>query len=364
MSTADPRTAAVRLGARLILPAVARLSAWIAAVRLGARLTPPAAVACLAAFALAAVSAVTSTAADRNRGAQALPGDGPRPVVAQATAGDPPGDTFGNGAVQVDLLSFAAEVEGADLVVGMTFAAPVTLPDAPGDAALTGYVDLDVDQDGDTGNEGFVDFFSPYDSGLGIEYYVDLGSYDSETGTMEVIDDGNATIAGAAAATFSAGATALEIRIPAAVLADDGAVHTAVVAGTALGPTDAAPNGGLVTSGPGPNPGAVLLNNDRFAVEIEWRDFFGNTGIGQLAVRSDDSANFWFFNPNNWELLIKVLDGCATNDRYWVFLSAVTTVEYTVTVHDTQSQVTRTYTNDLGETPTVVTDTAAFDTCP
>ena len=89
-----------------------------------------------------------------------------------------------------------------------------------------------------------------------------------------------------------------------------------------------------------------------------------DTGTGQLAVRSDDSANFWFFNADNWELLIKVLDGCGTNDRYWVFLSAVTTVEYTVTVHDTQSQVTRTYTNDLGETPTAITDTAAFDTCP
>lgn len=310
-----------------------------------ARLVPLAVAACLAASAATAAPAA------------------PRPAVAQVTVGDPTGDTFGDGAVQVDLVSFAATVEGSDLVIEMAFAGPVTLPDAGGDDALTGYVDLDVDQDGDTGNEGFVEFFSSYDTGLGIEYFIDLASYDSGDGTMEVIDDGDGTIAGAAAATFSAGATMLEIRVPTAVIADDGAVHTAVVVGTAL-PSDAAPNGGLVTSGPGPGAGAVLLNGDRFAVEIEWRDFVGNTGTGQLAVRSDDSANFWFFNPNNWELLIKVLDGCATNDRYWVFLSAVTNVEYTVTVHDTQSQVTRTYGNDLGETPTAITDTAAFDTCP
>lgn len=362
--TADNRTPALLRNAGPTRPTTARGTASASQVRRARLLAPAVAIGLAALTSLAAAAAPAAAAERRWNDRAVLPGDGPRHVIAQATVSDPAGDTFGAGADQVDLLSFAAAVDGADLVLEMTFAAPVTLPDAGGDAALSGFVDLDVDQDGDTGNQGFVDFFSPYDTGLGIEYYIDLGSYDSANGTMAVVDDGDSTIAGAAAATFSAGATMLEIRVPTAVLADDGAVHTAVVAGTALEPTDAAPNGGLVTSGPGPGTGAVLLNGDRFAVEIEWRDFFGNTGTGQLAVRSDDSANFWFFNPNNWELLIKVLDGCATNDRYWVFLAAVTTVEYTVTVHDTQSQVTRTYTNELGETPTVITDTAAFDTCP
>ena len=55
-----------------------------------------------------------------------------------------------------------------------------------------------------------------------------------------------------------------------------------------------------------------------------------------------------------------MLDGCAVNGNYWVFLSAVTTVEYTVTVTDTESQVTRVYRNELRERPSAVTDTAAF----
>lgn len=335
-----------------------------AAGRRSDRLTPPSLAALLAALALLSpLAAAPAGAADRQWGDRPpAAGAAPRPVVAQATVADPAFDTFGDGTVQIDLVSFAAGVEGPDLVLEVAFIAPVAFPGTGGDDALTGYVDLDVDQDGNTGNQGFVDGFSPYFSGLGIEYYVELGSYDS--GTMDVIDDSDGSIAGQATATFSGGDTMLEIRVPLTVIADDGAVHTALIVGTAIEPTDAAPNGGLISSGQGPTTGAVLLNGDRFAVDIEWHDFRGNNGTGHLAVRSDDSANFWFFNANNWELLIKVLDGCSTNDRYWVFLSAVTTVEYRVTVNDTQEQVTRVYTNDLGETPSAITDTAAFDTCP
>lgn len=337
-----------------------------AAGRRSARPTPPAIAACFAAACLVfLLAAAPADAADRRWGARAgAASDEPRAAVAQATIGDDVGDTFGDGPVQIDLVSFAAGIEGPDLVIELAFADPVALPHTPGDDALIGYVDLDVDQNGATGNESFVDFFSPYDTGLGIEYFVDLGSYDPGSGTMDVVDDGDASIAGEATATFSGGATMLEIRVPTAVIADDGVVHTAVVVGTVIEATDAAPNGGFITSGQGPSGGAVLLNDDRFAVDIEWRDFFGNTGTGQLAVRSDDSANFWFFNPNNWELLIKVLDGCPVNDRFWVFIAAVTTVEYTVTIHDTQEQVTKSYSNALGETPIIITDTAAFNTCP
>jgi hypothetical protein len=40
---------------------------------------------------------------------------------------------------------------------------------------------------------------------------------------------------------------------------------------------------------------------------------------------------------NNLEMLIKVLDACAFNNRYWVFFSAGTNVEFTLTVTDTRS---------------------------
>ncbi len=106
------------------------------------------------------------------------------------------------------------------------------------------------------------------------------------------------------------------------------------------------------------------LNQYRFQVEVEWRDFEGNTGFGR-AVRqgSPDSGLYWFFDPGNWEMLIKVLDGCNLNDRHWVFAAATTTVEYTLRVTDTETGQVREYFNPLGRAAPAITDTSAFATC-
>ncbi len=79
---------------------------------------------------------------------------------------------------------------------------------------------------------------------------------------------------------------------------------------------------------------------------------------------NDDSGLFWFFEPDNWELLIKVLDGCNYSGHHWVFAAAATDVEYTLTVTDTASGATRTYGNELGNPAPAVVDTQAFATCP
>ena len=112
------------------------------------------------------------------------------------------------------------------------------------------------------------------------------------------------------------------------------------------------------------SPTVRCLNNNRFAVSITWRDFEDNTGDGTIVEDSNDSSLWWFFSPSNWEALVKVLDGCGFNDRYWVFLAAVTNVEFTLTVTDTQTDITKTYTNTLGVSAPAVTDTDAFATCP
>ncbi len=110
---------------------------------------------------------------------------------------------------------------------------------------------------------------------------------------------------------------------------------------------------------------AMCLNQDRFQVEIVWRDFDGNEGDGQVVpFGSDDSGLFWFFDADNWEVLVKVLNGCSLNDHYWVFAAATTDVEYTLRVTDTANGTVKTYANALGEASPSVTDTAAFMTCP
>jgi hypothetical protein len=72
----------------------------------------------------------------------------------------------------------------------------------------------------------------------------------------------------------------------------------------------------------------------------------------------------WFFDPGNWEMLVKVLDGCALNQRIWVFSAATTNVEYTLTVTDTVTNQVRTYHNPAGQTAAAITDTDAFPSCP
>lgn len=119
-------------------------------------------------------------------------------------------------------------------------------------------------------------------------------------------------------------------------------------------------------------PTTFCLHGGRFRVEVSWRDFEGHTGAGQVVpmtsasseAAADDSGLFWFFAPSNWEMLVKVLDGCALNGRFWVFASATTTVEYTLTVTDTRTGTAATYHNPAGTAPPAITDTGALAVCP
>ncbi|MCP4662248.1 MAG: hypothetical protein GY856_43150, partial [bacterium] len=109
----------------------------------------------------------------------------------------------------------------------------------------------------------------------------------------------------------------------------------------------------------------LCLNQDRFQVRVTWKDFAGNSGPGRVAAPgSDDSGLFWFFSMDNWEMLVKVLDGCAVNDHFWVFAAATTNVETTLTVTDTATGRETSYFNELGVSAPAITDTAALASCP
>ncbi|MEM7588040.1 MAG: PKD domain-containing protein [Acidobacteriota bacterium] len=123
-------------------------------------------------------------------------------------------------------------------------------------------------------------------------------------------------------------------------------------------PTEAAP-GPCV-----PDATTLCLTGGRFRLEMDWRDFQGATGNGQVVpAGSDSSGLMWFFNPDNWEVLAKVLDGCDINDRYWVFAAATTNVQYTLRVTDLATGAVREYFNPLGNAAAAITDTEAFVTC-
>jgi hypothetical protein len=114
-------------------------------------------------------------------------------------------------------------------------------------------------------------------------------------------------------------------------------------------------------------PGArtLCLNDGRFEVEIDWRNFAGASGAADSTSipGSDVSGLFYFFDPNNIEVLVKALDACAISNHYWLFFAATTNVEFTMTVTDTRTGLRRTYFNPLGQTANAITDTSAFPTC-
>jgi pimeloyl-ACP methyl ester carboxylesterase len=110
-------------------------------------------------------------------------------------------------------------------------------------------------------------------------------------------------------------------------------------------------------------PDVHCLSHERFRVEVTW-EAGGTTGKGQTAATATaDSGLFWFFNADNWELLVKVLDGCAVNNRYWVFAAATTDVRYVLTVTDTKTGQSKRYENPAGVAAQAIADSDALGGC-
>ena len=113
-----------------------------------------------------------------------------------------------------------------------------------------------------------------------------------------------------------------------------------------------------------PGPNTLCLNDGRFEVVADWTDFDLNEGDATANQINDGSGEFWFFNPNNVELLVKVIDGCDQFGHYWFFAGGLTNVELTLEVTDTLADETLEYENALGDPFAPVLDTTAFATCP
>jgi hypothetical protein len=110
----------------------------------------------------------------------------------------------------------------------------------------------------------------------------------------------------------------------------------------------------------------LCLNNSRFEVRTHWRSSTANGDATAVPLDfAPDSGLFYFFNPTNIEMLVKVLNACGDPfNHYWVFYAATTNVELTVTVVDTQTGKTQVYFNPLNTAAAPVQDTDAFATCP
>lgn len=105
---------------------------------------------------------------------------------------------------------------------------------------------------------------------------------------------------------------------------------------------------------------ALCLRGGRFKIEAAWRiPSTGQSGPATMVPMTPDAGSAWFFNADSPELVIKIVDGRAFNNRFWVFSGALTNVEYTITVTDSATGAVKTYFNPFG-TIANVADTAAF----
>lgn len=123
--------------------------------------------------------------------------------------------------------------------------------------------------------------------------------------------------------------------------------------------------GGNPTAPCVPGSKTLCLTGNRFKVQVDWRTNQGTSGQGNVVpFQAADSGLFWFFDPNNWETVVKVLNACPVNDRFWIFASGLTDVETRITVTDVAAGGVRTYTNPIDTPFQPIQDTNAFATCP
>jgi hypothetical protein len=101
----------------------------------------------------------------------------------------------------------------------------------------------------------------------------------------------------------------------------------------------------------------------RFWVDVDFTAT-NTSGIGKTTpARSPDTAVLWFFNPENWEMMVKVLDACDLNNHFWIFASAATDVGFVLRVTDSLTGTFAQYSNPNKNFPLPITDLTGLDVC-
>jgi hypothetical protein len=93
-------------------------------------------------------------------------------------------------------------------------------------------------------------------------------------------------------------------------------------------------------------PSTLCLLQGRFAVEVDWRNQANNTsGQGGAAALSNVTGTFTFGDRSNVELMVKMLN---FGDRVALFWGALSDLEYTLKVTDTETGQAKTYRSTAG----------------
>ena len=90
----------------------------------------------------------------------------------------------------------------------------------------------------------------------------------------------------------------------------------------------------------------LCLRGGRFKAEVDWVDPQDKNGRGRSFPLGVDTGAFWFFDPDNLELLIRISEPQA--DQFDVEISALSNVAYMVTITDTVTGAAKEYSNPAG----------------
>ena len=131
-----------------------------------------------------------------------------------------------------------------------------------------------------------------------------------------------------------------------------------LIAVAALGAAPGSPSSDEACS---PDAETLCLHDGRYEVRATWRTPAGDSGSAVVVPKGTrDSGLFRFFDPDNWEMLIKVLDGCAVNGHHWVYGASTTDLGYEIRVTDTTTGDFEDYQNEPGQPAPAITDGKAF----
>ena len=113
-----------------------------------------------------------------------------------------------------------------------------------------------------------------------------------------------------------------------------------------------------------------LPGDNRFRVSVFFQTTQGGGSSGNAQAIPLDSLGtsagglFYFTNPTDPQFLVKIIDGCGLNNRFWVFYAATTNVGFDLTVTDTLANQTKVYRNADRNAADPIQDSSAFATCP
>ena len=111
-----------------------------------------------------------------------------------------------------------------------------------------------------------------------------------------------------------------------------------------------------------PNSSTICLVNNRFSVRLTYD--VGQGPQPMTAIKyTGETGLFWFTDAGNIEVLLKMINACSFNQKFWVYAGGTTDVGVNITVTDSQNGAIKTYTNVRGTKFVTITDGSAFS-CP